>query len=188
MSVIAAQAIGTGLNAGLGIYQAYKGNQMAKNAVRPEYEIPQEIRDNLTDAEIQAMEGLPAAQKNVLMQNIQRSSQASMDALDDRKSGLAGMAKLQQNELDAYANLAGMNAQAQVSNQQNLQAQRGVMANYEDKSFQYNQDDPYQAQVAAAEAMKGAGIQNVSGAINNGIGQYADYQFYQDVLGRKTIA
>jgi len=103
LPVIGAQAIGTGLNTGFGIYQAYKGNQIAKNAVRPEYEIPQEIRDNLTDAEIQAMEGLPAAQKNVLMQNIQRSTQSGMGALDDRKAGLSGLAKLQQNELDAYS-------------------------------------------------------------------------------------
>ena len=50
-------AIPTAVQAGTGIYQAVKGNQMARSMDRPEYEIPQEVLDNLTDAQIQALRG-----------------------------------------------------------------------------------------------------------------------------------
>lgn len=168
--------------AGFGVYQGVKGNQLAKDAVRPEYEIPQEIYQNLSDAEIAALEGLPQAQKDQFLQNVQRSTATSLNALGDRKAGLAGVSSVQQNEQDAMTKLLSMDAQARQSNMNNLYNQRGILAKYEDQAFQTNEMQPYMAQAQAAEAMKGAGIQNVAGGLTGAAGAYNDYTAYQDYM------
>jgi len=156
------------IQAGTGIYQAVKGNQLRNSMDRPTYEIPQEILDSLTDAQIQALRGMPAEQKQQYIDNVMRSQQASLDAMGDRKAGLAGLAGVQQTAVDAYRNMLSMDAQQRQANEQALQNTRGVVAGFRDKSFDYNQAQPYQETMAAAEAMTGAGMQNIMGGVQSG--------------------
>ena len=168
--------------AGFGVYQGIKGNQLAKDAVRPEYQIPEEIGRNLSDAEIAALEGLPQAQKDAFLQNVQRSTATSLNSLGDRKSGLAGVSSVQQNEQDAMTQLLSMDAQARQSNMNNLYNQRNTMGGYKDKAFQINEMQPFEAQAQAAEAMKGAGIQNVAGGLTGAANSYNQYTAFQDFM------
>lgn len=156
------------IQTGMGIYQTFKGNQMRKSMDRPTYEIPQEILDSLTDAQVQALRGMPAEQKQQYVDNVMRSQQASLDAMGDRKGGLAGLAGVQQTAIDAYRNMLSMDAQQRQANEQALQNTRGVVAGFKDKEFDYNQAQPYDQTMAAAEGMIGSGIQNTFGGIQAG--------------------
>jgi len=153
---------------GTGIYQAIKGNKLRNSTSRPTYEIPQEILDSLTDAQVQALRGMPAEQKQQYVDNVMRSQQASLDAMGDRKGGLAGLAGVQQTAIDAYRNMLSMDAQQRQINEQNLQRTRGVVAGFKDKEFDYNQAQPYDQTMAAAEAMTGSGMQNIMGGVQSG--------------------
>jgi len=165
---LALTLIPAAVQTGMGIYQTFKGNQLRNSMDRPTYEIPQEILDSLTDAQIQALRGMPAEQKQQYLDNVMRSQQASLDAMGDRKAGLAGLAGVQQTALDAYRNMLSMDAQQRQANEQALQNTRGVVAGFRDKAFDYNQAQPYDQTMAAAEGMTGAGMQNIMGGVQAG--------------------
>ena len=75
------------IQTGMGIYQTCARVIRLRNSMdRPNYEIPQEILDSLTDAQIQALRGMPAEQKQQYVDNVMRSQQASLDAMGDRKA------------------------------------------------------------------------------------------------------
>lgn len=168
--------------AGTGIYQAVKGNRLANSMERPNFEIPQEILDNLTDSQMQALRGMPAEQKQQYIDNVMRSQQAALGAMGDRKAGLAGLGGVQQNAIDAYRNMLSMDAQQRQVNEQALQGVRSNVADYKDKQFQVNQLDPYNQTMQAAEAMKGAGIQNMMGGVTSSAQMGLDYLKHKDFM------
>ena len=131
------------IQAGTGIYQSIKGYQLRNSTDRPNYEIPQEILDSLTDAQIQALRGMPAEQKQQYIDNVMKSQQASLDAMGDRKAGLTGLTQVHQRSIDAYRDMLSMDAQQKQLNEQNLQRTRGVVAGFKDKQFDYNEAQPY---------------------------------------------
>ena len=175
-------AIPAVVQAGTGIYQTFQGNKLANSMERPDYSIPQEVLDNLTDSQIQALRGLPEEQRQQYMDNIMRSAQTSISALGDRKAGLAGMSGVQQQQNDAYKNLLSMDAQKREENERNLQATRNTMSEYKDKAFQTNEMQPFQDTMAAAEGMQGAGIQNIKGGVTSGAKMGLDYMKYMELL------
>ena len=84
------------IQTGTGIYQAVRGNQLRNSMDMPTYEIPQEILDSLTDAQIQALRGMPAEQqtaleayRNMLSMDAQQR-QANEKALQDTRGVVAG--------------------------------------------------------------------------------------------------
>lgn len=152
--------------------QYLKGKRdQAKDAKkRPEYEIPQEVAQNLTQAQMDALQGLPAAQAQQFIQNIQRGSAFGMSQLGSRKAGLAGLAALNQQQQDAYGNLLSIDAQAAQQNKANLMNQRQVMADYRDQAFQLNKINPYYENIARREARTAALFQNLNNAATMGMG------------------
>jgi len=180
-AMAAASAIPTAAQTGLGIYQAVKGFNLA-NQDRPQYSIPQEILDNLTDAEVQALRGMPAEQKQQFIDNIMRSQQASMQALADRKSGLSGIGTINQNAMDSYRKMLSMDAQQRQKNEQALISQRDVVADYRDKVFQQNEMNPFLEDMQAAEALKGSGFRNIMGGVSSGAKMGIDAMKYNQYM------
>src|SRR3990167_10537508 len=111
-----------------GYYQYLKGLK-AKDQLgdRPEYQIPEEIKQNLSQAQLMAIEGLPAEQKRQYIENIQRSMTANLAALTGRKARLVGVSGLSQTEADSYRQLLEADVQARQANQEELMAQRAAM-------------------------------------------------------------
>jgi hypothetical protein len=160
-----AGGVGSALSAGLGIYQYEKGLQDQKSNARPEYQIPDEIKQNLSQAEMMALEGLPAEQKQQYIQNLQRSANFGLRNISSRKGGLAGLSGVVQSQNDAYGNLLSADAQARRENQK-LAMQRGdISAQYKDQAFQLNKLNPYYERTAQDQALMGAGMQNIGGAV-----------------------
>lgn len=175
-------AIPTAIQTGTGIYQAVKGNQMARSMDRPEYEIPQGVLDNLTDAQIQAIRGLPQEQISLYLDNVARSEQSALEAMSTRNAGLTGLSNVQQQSNDANRDLLSMNAQQRQINEKALMSARTDVAGYEDKAFQTNQMQPYLDMMQGAQAMKGAGIQNIMGGVQAGASMGMDYLKYKNFM------
>lgn len=157
-----------GTKALIGGIQAIKGAKDLKKLQRPVYEIPDEIKQNMTEAELMALEGLPAQQKAQYVQNIQRSLQSGMKGLQSRKAGVAGITDLVQSQNDAFSNLVSMDAVQRQQNQMVAQQRRSEMAQYKDKAFDINKIAPYYEKAQAAQANIGAGLQNIVGALDMG--------------------
>ncbi len=164
---VSLSAINAGINGAVGIAQYIKGQKIAKQNKRPSYEIPSEIKDNLSQAELQALEGLPPEQKQQYIENIQRQENFGLNALGDRKAGLTGLATLTQQGNDANKSLLSMDAAAKMENEKKLIDTRSEMAGFKDKQFELNKLLPFQAKSEAAQGLKGAGLQNISGALGS---------------------
>lgn len=158
------------VQAGIGIYQYAKGKSDMNKLNRPTYNIPDEVKENLTDAQLQALEGLPEAQKKQYIENVQRARSASLSRARDLKSGLVGLSGVYQNEVDAYKSLLGQDVAARQANQVKLSQARGQMAQYKDKQFEVNQMQPYKQAYNEAQSMQGSGMQNIVGGLSSGLG------------------
>lgn len=134
---------------------------------RPTYEIPDAIKNMMTDSQLMAAEGMPAAQRQQFVENIARSMGASLAGIANRKGGLTGVANVAQTAADAERDAmvvdAGMRQQNQRANIQNQQ----VYGAYEDKAQMYNKIMPWERSYAEIEALKGAYRENMASGIND---------------------
>jgi hypothetical protein len=180
---LAVAAIPAIAQTGYGIYQAIKGAKMAKGLERPEYQIPEEIKSNLSQAQRLALEGMTAEEQQNWVDNIQRSGNFALRALGDRKAGLAGIAGVQQGMTDAYRQVGETDAQMRRQNISQLMQQNQVMAGYKDKEFELNEMNPFLAAAKAAESMKGAGVQNIFGGVKSGLDTVLSQDVYKQMMG-----
>ena len=149
-----------------GIFQGAKGRRMAKQNVRPEYQIPKEFQQNLAIAENMARTGLPQQQYTQGLQNIQRSQSAGLRQIGrmGRGGSVAGLARA---GMDATMNLDVADAQARLRNQQAAMGYRSQLGQQQLAKQQWDKLGKYQEQAAAAEALMGAGRQNVMGGLTD---------------------
>lgn len=155
------QGVTAGAELGIGIYQFYKGKKLERNNARPTYNIPQSIKDKMSTAELMQYQGLPEEQKQNYIDNLSRSTTFALNQLGTRKAGLGGISSLTQQGNDANKNLLAMDASQRNQNIQNLQNARSEQAGYEDQMFSFNKAQPYYEKANQAQALKGAGMQNV---------------------------
>lgn len=160
--------ISGGVQLGTGIYQAVRSSQIEAN--RPKYEIPDEIKQNLTQAQLNAIEGMPEDVRNRYIDQLTRTMATGLQALGDRRGGIAGVAGLARTATDANRDLAAMDAQQRQQQEANLMNARQTMANYKDKAFDWNEKQKYLEEAQAKQALSGAAIQNITGSANNVMG------------------
>ena len=151
----------------VGAAQGFKGRNILKNTTRPDYEIPEEIKQNLTQAQLAELEGLPAEQKAEYLKQINRSASSALANSSNRMAGISGLGGILDSQNNAFSNLLSMDAQARDRNRANTSMARNQMASYKDNQFQLNKMDPFMNKVAEGQALTGAGIQNTMGAIDD---------------------
>lgn len=156
--------------AGLGAYQYFKGKDDLSKLKQPMYQIPDEIKQNLTQAEQMALQGMPEQQRQLYLQQIAQNTQTGLRGLQDRKAGISGIGNLIQADNNAQNRLFAQDASQRLANQLKLSAQRGIMAEYKDRQFNINQLQPYQQKYNQAQNMIGAGMQNIGGGLGTGAG------------------
>jgi hypothetical protein len=166
MPLLIAGAASAGISAIMGGVQMYQGNKQKKagedalkNLNKPTYQIPDELRQNLKESELRALEGLPTEQKMEYVKNIERSQQQALQASAERKGGLMGIQQATSQANDMYTNLVSMDAAQRAANEAIVQQNRGVLANAKDREFGVK-EDRYQQGLASGQAMVGAGNQN----------------------------
>jgi hypothetical protein len=177
-------AIGAGALKGIGgLFQSLKGKKMAKRLRDPGYNIPTGFAKNLAIAEGLAKVGMPSEQYNKAQQDINRSGTAGVRALSRSSNPSAGVASLFRAQTDAFNNLNVANANARRQNILGAMGYRRDYANQELAKQQYGQQK-YFNEMNAANALKGAGMQNMFGGLTD-IGMAAA-TMYGDGGGGKT--
>ncbi len=166
--------IGGVVGAGVGLYGAYTQNEADDN--RPKYEIPSEIKANLSQAQQQALQGLPEEQKAQFIKNMQRQTAYGLGQASSRKAGLIGISGMNQQNNDALENLSVADAQARMANQDKLSGARSQMADYKGQEFQINQENPYYEGKAQQQAQRGANLDSINNAVNTGVNVYGQYK------------
>lgn len=171
LALAAAPSIVKGL---AGIGQIFKGNSMAKNNKRPDYEIPQEFRDNLAMAENMAQVGLPQQQYNNALNNINRAQAGALGVLSRSANPAAGLAAALRQTQGAAMNLDAQDASTRLNNQRFAIGQRGILGQQQLAKQNWDRIGRYQENASAASALKGAGMQNAFGALD-GLSQLGLY-------------
>lgn len=171
---LAIAAIPSVLKAGQGIMQGIKGNKLAKQNIRPTYEIPKEFQQNLAIAENMAKIGLPQQQYNQAQQNFQRN-QANALRQFNRMGNPRGLAGIVRAGNDATLGLDVADAQARMSNQRNAMGYRSQIGQQQLAKQNYDKFMKFNEQADSAAALQGAGRQNVMGGLTelSQIGQMA---------------
>lgn len=146
----AASLIGAGIKAGagaikggIGMYQRMKAKRALENMERPVYEIPEEIKANLTQSQMMSIEGLPAEQKKQYVENLQRATEAGIGFLGQGGDRTRGASDLMQQQIEGYRNLLGMDEQAKINNVQSYMDHRDTMAGFKDTQYNINEMEPY---------------------------------------------
>lgn len=150
-----------------GLFQIGKGNRLAKNNPRPIYNIPEEYQKNVAIAEQMGQVGLPQAQYNNSLNNINRNTAGALTGLSRSANSSAGLASLLRASNDASMNLDAQDASARLQNQRFAFGQRGALAQQKLAKQQWDSIGKYQEQAAAAQGLQGAGRQNAFGALSD---------------------
>ena len=144
-----------------GAIQTKKAKKALEGLERPEYEIPEEILENLSAAERMALEGLPARERQIFLEDIQRAISTGGAQLTERGLGVAGVTGLVQEQTDALRGLLQMDVAARKEGQAAVATAKGSLASFKEKEFQINQLEPYLQEKLKWEAERGAGMRNV---------------------------
>ena len=160
-----ALSIGSAALAGRqGRRQQKEAEAMMRNLKDPGFQIPEEYAQNLAQAEQLARVGMPAEQYNLAATNIQRGTQAGLRQLGRMSNPFAGIAGLARTQTDALANLDAANAAARRQNIMGAMGARSQLAQAKLAQQQYGQQRFFE-QMNQAQALQGAGMQNVAGGL-----------------------
>lgn len=127
----------------VGFFQRRKAKRELAKLQRPNYEIPNEVMQNQKMAQQAAQEGLPSQQYNQAMQNVQRQQNRALSAAGSRRGALMALPGINQQANDQLMNLDVKDAQARMSNQQQLYGVNSQVGQYRDKAFNINRMQPY---------------------------------------------
>jgi hypothetical protein len=178
-------ALGAGLAAGqaiLGVAQGIKGLTMPKPSI-PDYEIPQEIYDNMTDAEYWSFIGMPEEQKKLYMDQIAQQGATALSRSADRKGGLGMISTIADQQRKGAQEMAAMDASMRAERQKDLYAARTAMG--QQRAMKYEADRSKAEYLRGKrDEMIGAGIQNIGGALGSAANMASAGVF--DKLGSRT--
>lgn len=161
---------------GQGIYQEVKANKIARTNKRPWMEIPEAATRGLENAKFVASQTqLPGHE--LIEQKIGSTFSNYANALEKAAPSTGTMLNDlnmgYQNNINQLTDLGIAGAKNWQDNQGVLRNELDNMANWEQKKFMYNYDEPYRNKAAAASALKGAGIQNISSGLTDVAGGLA---------------
>lgn len=159
--------VGASLVGGIfGAAQSSKARRLERNLVRPEAEVNANLQENALQAEQMASIGLPQQQYTNALQNIQRNQNAGFRQVANR-AGIGSIASLTRASNDATTNLDVTDANARLQNQQLAMQQRGVLAQEENRVWDWNERQKYSQQLQQIQQLRSAGQQNMFGALGN---------------------
>jgi len=157
-------ALGGILQGGLGILQLGAG-LLSKKPKRPEYEIQGEYTKNAFEAEQMAKEGLPQAQYNRALGNINRNQAGALRTASNLGGGsaLKSLNNILQSSNDATLALDVQDAAAKRNNSLLAMQQRGILAGQKQNKWDYDKNQVYQQAYQQKQRLIGAGMQNAIG-------------------------
>lgn len=179
---------------GMGAYQLYKGQSAADKLKRPTYEIPEEIKNKLSEAQSRVVQGLPDASKKLFVDNMQRSMATGLRNLSSRQAGIQGLGSIVDTGVQAARQLAGQDAAQRLRSEEQIRGDIGQaqseMARAKDVKFR-DELQKYTQEAQAAQALTGAGLQNLGRVAQGALGAIGQNKYldalksYYDNLAKK---
>jgi hypothetical protein len=167
----------------LGIGQTIAG-MVRKKPIIPEADIPDEVFANLSDAEYWSMIGMPPAQRQRAIEDIQRTGATERAGIQSLKGGLGAVARSAQTEVEGQRGVADMDTSYRYKNIDRLERARGRMSEEKNRADDINRQIKLDER-ARRDEMIGAGMQNVMGAL--GTAAYLDVLGDDDEIGGKLF-
>lgn len=161
--------IGGVVGAGTALIEGESQKSKAKKllaAQRPTQNVPQAVLENQEIAKQKATQGLPAAQYDLAMKNIQRQSNEAVANAQSRRAGIGLIPAIQQQQNDAQASLDAQNAAARNANIKTLMGVNNTVGGYQQQNFDWNQKQKYLQNYNYGMQLLGAGNQNIVGGID----------------------
>lgn len=165
-------AAGAIIGAGAGLYTGLRERSQAKKLQQqnpfPYQAIPQGIQQNAQQANRLALQGLPSAQYQETMTNIQRQQANAIVAAQERRSGMDTIGNINQTTTDAQNQLSGEDVAARRQNIESAYQQNQTLGQYTNNAFDWNNKQRYTANYNYANALLGAGNQNLLRGVDTG--------------------
>lgn len=170
-----------------GMKQMRDARRAQENLVRPEFQIPPEIFENMSLAERRMYQGLPDAQKREFLNNLQNQSQQALSQATTRKAGLGLVSDLYAQEQSGINQLLMADVQAREQNIEKAMSARREVAQARMMEFEHD-FNLYTSDLDYARSQESAGMQNVFGALDT-IGATAASLGGQGIgVGENTLA
>lgn len=156
---------------GYGAWQAGKGSKMLRRweKTRPTMGTPESV-----DEMVNLFRNLAGADRlpgqDIYEGNIRSSTATGIEAIKDMQSGAGGLGAVTQmvsGEQDKFSNLQARLEEMIYQNQGRLGSALGQKGQYEQMAWDWNKKQKYQEKMAEANAMVGAGTQNLMGGASN---------------------
>jgi hypothetical protein len=142
----------------MGYFQQKRANRLANQNSLNNQPVLAEYQQNLEQAQRMAREGLPEESYRAQQAAIDRNAAFGTRQLQTGRGQMGNVANLVANTNRATQNLNAMDASARQANQSRVMSARDIIARAKQRSYEQN--------AQAIAALKGAGIQNVSGAFD----------------------
>ena len=152
---------------GYGAWQAGKGSKMLRNweKVRPQMGTPESVNEMVKIfRDLAGANRLPG--QDIYEGNIRSSTATGIEAIKDIQSGAGGLGAITQmvaGEQDKFTDLQARLEQMIYQNQGRLGSALGQKGQYEQMAWDWNKKQKWQEKMAEANAMLGAGTQNIMG-------------------------
>jgi len=172
-----------------GAIQASRGQKGFNRAManRPDYQIPQEYQNILSQYKIAYGGDMPGYQRglNQIGQIGARArGSAERGAISSNAFG-ASVSAQQQKELDAIMNLNTQNEQFKLQGVDKIAGAEQLMAGQKEQQFNINKFLPWQTEMNRYGEMQKGGMQNLFGALQSGASNMTDLigtKYYRDAL------
>jgi len=161
----------------LGLGQTISGFTQ-KPPTRPEYEIPESAKAALEGMETQATLGRLPGQSQIegRLDRVTANTLNTLERIGDSPvSSINAASRAYGNQLDKETELGVQAGNMWLTNQDKLRQEQARMAEWENKKFKFDEVDPYMSKVAQISALKGAGIQNLAGGLQDMFGIMAKF-------------
>jgi hypothetical protein len=183
-----ASMIAGGAQAAIGIAQTIAGLVQKKPDI-PDYEIPQEVYENMTDAEYWSFQGLPETQKQQFIERSKRAGATAIGRTSSRKGGMGMISDIAQQEQDASMNLMTADVEQRMNNLKTFWGMRDQMSQQKAIQQEWGRDKVMQKR-GEIDALRGAGVQNLMGALGTvaGVDALSDGDGFMEKLIAKRQA
>jgi hypothetical protein len=153
---------------------------------RPEFEIPESEKASLKSAEMQASLGRLPGQSQIegRLDRVTANTLNTLERIGDSPvSSINAASRAYGNQLDKETELGVQAGNMYLRNQDILRNEQDEMAQWENKKFQFDEVDPYMSKVAQISALKGAGLKNLSGGLQDMFGIMAKFGLLDKPIG-----
>lgn len=163
----------------IGLGQTIAGFTM-KKPERPTMGVPASHMAALKNAEMQAkMTRLPG-QSSIegRLDRVTGNALSTLERTGDSPTSIINSAsRAYGNQLDKETELGIKAAEMQLNNQGILRNEQHNIGNWENKAWEFNEKDPYLSKMAEISALKGAGLTNMAGGMQDMLGTMANFAF-----------